>query len=265
MAKRKTARPASRTRTPGAARTAKGARAGARATPKAATQQRKAAGAPTRKTAGKTTGGTRRTAKRAAASSRRTTPAAARKTAPAKARPRTIVTKRKAAPAARGGAARGASTSTPPRRDYGARGSRTRLQQIERDRRIVEEEVPTPPSSLDLDRRPSAARSGRAEMDERRQEHTAAGPDLTAGDVDADWEAAYNTGDEAPGGDMPTPDQAVVGEIGTAIGVEYADNEELKGVDKIEERDRHRWELDPASSEDYQDRARETKKGKGRG
>ena len=106
--------------------------------------------------------------------------------------------------------------------------SADRLQQIERDRRIVEEEVPTPPSSLDLDRRPSAARTGRAEMEERLQEHTAAGPDLTAGDVDADWEAAYNTGDEAPGGDMPTPDQAVVAEIGTAIGLEYADNEELK-------------------------------------
>ena len=55
---------------------------------------------------------------------------------------------------------------------------------------------------------------------------------------------------------MPTPDQAVVEEIGTAIGLEYNDNEELKSVDKIEERDRHRWELDPASSEDYQDRAR---------
>ena len=46
--------------------------------------------------------------------------------------------------------------------------------------------------------------------------------------MDADWEAAYSTGDEAPGGDKPTPDQAVVAEIGTAIGLEYADNEELK-------------------------------------
>jgi hypothetical protein len=162
------------------------------------------------------------------------------------------VTKRQ--PAGRAGATRSASGRPP--------GS-ARLRQIERDRRIVEDEVPTPPSSLNLDRRPSAARSGRAEMEEKLHDHTAAGPALTAGDVDADWEAAYNTGDEAPGGDMPTPDQAVVGEIGTAIGVEYADNEELKGVDKVEERDRHRWELDPASSEDYQDRARETKKAKG--
>jgi len=102
-------------------------------------------------------------------------------------------------------------------------------------------------------------------MEEALHQHTSAGPALTGGDVDADWQSAYNTGDEAPGGDMPTPDQDVVEEIGTALGVQYADNEELKGVDKIEQRDRHRWELDPASSEDYQDRAREKKGPKPRG
>ena len=42
-------------------------------------------------------------------------------------------------------------------------------------------------------------------------------------------------------------------DIGKALGVEYQDNEELKGADKIAERDRKRWELDPASSEDYRD------------
>ena len=61
-------------------------------------------------------------------------------------------------------------------------------------------------------------------------------------------------GDEAPGGDNPTPDQDVVDDIGKALGVQYEDNEELKGADKIAERDKHRWELDPASSEDYPDR-----------
>ena len=66
---------------------------------------------------------------------------------------------------------------------------------------------------------------------------------VAAGDVDADWESAYNTGDEAPGGDMPTPDQAVVAEIGTAVGLEYADNEELKAVDKIVERIRDQIDL----------------------
>jgi hypothetical protein len=91
-------------------------------------------------------------------------------------------------------------------------------------------------------------------MLEAQHEHNEVSPVLTAGDVDADWQDAYSVGDEAPGGDNPTPDQDRVDDIGKALGVEYQDNEELKAADKIAERDRHRWELDPASSEDYQDR-----------
>ena len=72
--------------------------------------------------------------------------------------------------------------------------------------------------------------------------------------MDVDVENAYFSGDETPGGDNPTPDQDVVDDIGKALGVEYQDNEELKGADKVEKRDRKRWELDPASSEDYNDR-----------
>ena len=128
---------------------------------------------------------------------------------------------------------------------------------LERARRIVQGDdivVATPPSSLNLDRTASAARTGRRELRERIDEHTETGPALTAGDVDADWESAYSVGDEAPGGDNPTPDQDVVDDIGKAVGVQYEDNEELKGEAKITKRDKHRWELDPASSEDYDDR-----------
>jgi hypothetical protein len=128
------------------------------------------------------------------------------------------------------------------------------LERARRRLREVEESVPGPPSSLDLDRRPSAARSGRHEMGESRRDHNEVSPELTAGDVDADWESAYSVGDEAPGGDNPTPDQDRVDDIGKAIGVQYEDNEELKASDKITERDKHRWELDPASSDDYKDR-----------
>jgi hypothetical protein len=110
------------------------------------------------------------------------------------------------------------------------------------------------PSSLGLDPRPSAARSGRAELEHLQQLHKETSPDLTAGDVDADWVAAYSVGDEAPGGDNPTPDQVVVEEVGKALGVVYADGEELSADGKIASRDRHRWELDPASSEDYPER-----------
>ena len=127
---------------------------------------------------------------------------------------------------------------------------------LDRSRRVVTDDdmVPSPPSSLDFDRTASAARSGRRELRERFDAHTETGPALTAGDIDADWESAYSVGDEAPGGDNPTPDQDVVDDIGRALGVEYDDREELKGEAKISDRDRHRWELDPASSDDYEDR-----------
>jgi uncharacterized protein DUF6335 len=127
---------------------------------------------------------------------------------------------------------------------------------LDRARRVMlgDDIVPTPPSSLDLDRTASAARTGRRELRERLDQHTETGPAMTAGDVDADWESAYSVGDEAPGGDNPTPDQDVVDDIGRAVGVQYDDNEELKGEAKIAKRDKHRWELDPASSEDFKDR-----------
>jgi hypothetical protein len=127
---------------------------------------------------------------------------------------------------------------------------------LNRERRTIadDERIPSPPSSLDLDRTASAARSGRRAQLDKYEEHTETSPALTAGDVDADWESAYSVGDEAPGGDNPTPDQDIVDDIGRAVGVQYQDNEELKGEKKLLERDKHRWELDPASSDDWEDR-----------
>jgi hypothetical protein len=151
----------------------------------------------------------------------------------------------------------------PTRRSTGTAagaGDTRRAPGLERERRQLrelEESIPGAPSSLNLDRKPSAARTGRQEMAEARRDHNEVSPEITAGDVDADWQDAYSVGDEAPGGDNPTPDQDRVDDIGKALGVQYEDNEELKAVDKIAERDRHRWELDPASSEDYPDRGRD--------
>ena len=127
---------------------------------------------------------------------------------------------------------------------------------LNRERRTIRDDdiVQTPPSSLDFDRTASAARSGRRELRDRYAEHTETSPALTGGDVDADWESASSVGDEAPGGDNPTPDQDLVDDIGRALGVEYQDNEELKGEAKIAKRDRNRWELDPASSDDWDER-----------
>jgi len=127
---------------------------------------------------------------------------------------------------------------------------------LNRERRTIRDDdiVQTPPSSLDFDRSASSARSGRRELREKYDEHTETSPALTGGDIDADWESAYSVGDEAPGGDNPTPDQDLVDDIGRAVGIEYQDNEELKGEAKVSKRDRNRWELDPASSDDWDER-----------
>ena len=109
------------------------------------------------------------------------------------------------------------------------------------------------PSSLDMNRAPSAAKSGRAEMRNTLSKNTGGGPALTGGDIDADWQSAESVGDEAPGGDNPTPDQDVVDDIGRSLGVEYADDEELQGGAEIAERDHHRWELDPSSKDEFDD------------
>jgi hypothetical protein len=126
---------------------------------------------------------------------------------------------------------------------------------LERQRRMLNEDVvQSPPSSLDMDRHGTAARSGRADMAHQRRNHMGMPESITGGDVDVDVEDAYFTGDEAPGGDNPSPDLEVVDDIGRALGVSYDDTEELKGSEKITERDKHRWEFDPASAEDYKER-----------
>ncbi len=133
--------------------------------------------------------------------------------------------------------------------------ARGKVPSLNRERRTVrgDDIVPSPPSSLDLNRTASSARSGRRELHDRFVEHSES-PAITGGDIDADWESAATVGDEAPGGDNPTPDMDIVDDIGKALGVQYEDNEELKGEKKISDRDRNRWELDPASAEDYNEK-----------
>ena len=173
-----------------------------------------------------------------------------------KAVPRVQARTRKAAPASAPRALAGKPAKTVARKAKVSREAQrvaAKTPRLDRARRMLDDTLPSPPSSLDLDRRPSAARTGRAEFAEKLQEHHGM-TEVTGGDPDVDIEDAYFTGEEAPGGDNPTPDQDIVDDIGKALGVEYQDNEELKAADKVVERDKHRWELDPASAEDYKDR-----------
>jgi hypothetical protein len=90
----------------------------------------------------------------------------------------------------------------------------------------------------------------------RRGEHLLNKPDytLTGGDVDANYEDAEAVGEEGVGGTVETPDQDVVDELAAAVGIETDDRSFLRTNDMLEERDDRRWELDPTSSEDYQER-----------
>ena len=77
------------------------------------------------------------------------------------------------------------------------------------------------------------------------------GTDVTGGDLDDNWYQAEVVGEEAVGGQTPTPDQNVTSKLLQAMGIDAADGELLQVNEKLERRDRLRWELEPESAEDY--------------
>ena len=81
----------------------------------------------------------------------------------------------------------------------------------------------------------------------RLRNNTAASPRDAGGDIDASWEDVNDSGSEAVAGHNPTPDQSLVEENANAVGVSFEDNEELEFLEKIEKRDRDRFELDQRS------------------
>lgn len=99
---------------------------------------------------------------------------------------------------------------------------------------FMEEEISRAPKDPDL-------------LAQRLRNNTAASPRDAGGDLDANWEDVNDSGSETVAGDNPTPDQSLVEENASAMGVSYEDNEELEFIDKIERRDRERYELDENS------------------
>src|SRR5689334_12161155 len=91
-------------------------------------------------------------------------------------------------------------------------------------------------------------------MLQRMHQYTHTSPEITGGDIDADWQEEDTVGDEAVGGTAPTPDQDIVEDLAAAVGLEIDDNEPLHTNDMLEERDDARWELDPRSADDYEER-----------
>jgi hypothetical protein len=103
-------------------------------------------------------------------------------------------------------------------------------------------------------KRTTATRRGREGAEDRGRtvgllrevlEHHETGPAASAGDLDADWQRAQSSGEEAAGGSVSTPDQDRVDEIGHALGVEQAATAPLRTTEEIlAERDRRYWELE---------------------
>ncbi|MBW4420166.1 MAG: hypothetical protein KME13_13185 [Myxacorys californica WJT36-NPBG1] len=96
--------------------------------------------------------------------------------------------------------------------------------------------------------------AGGRTMRNRAEEMNEATPELTGGDIDANYEQANAVGDESVGGTVSTPDMDIVDDLGKAVGLEMADANFLHTNDILEQRDDRRWELEPTSSEDYAER-----------
>jgi hypothetical protein len=85
--------------------------------------------------------------------------------------------------------------------------------------------------------------------------HTAFyGSDVTGGDIDDDRYQAEVVGEEAVGGQNPTPDQSVTEALLQSMGLAFPDGEPVRTLNNLNRRDRKRWELEPDSSEDYLER-----------
>jgi hypothetical protein len=100
----------------------------------------------------------------------------------------------------------------------------------------------------DFAERQKLAVGGRDALLEELDEHNSLSPEITGGDLDASWQTANQAGEETVGGSVPTPDQDIVDELGQAAGLVYRDAELLDYDAKVLDRDRNRWELNPASA-----------------
>jgi hypothetical protein len=85
-------------------------------------------------------------------------------------------------------------------------------------------------------------------------EHTGVSPVDSGGDVDADWQRAQSSGEEAVGGSVATPDQDVVDELARPFGVERPpDAPVITSEEMLNARDRRRWRIEQHNEEEARD------------
>ena len=86
-------------------------------------------------------------------------------------------------------------------------------------------------------------------MNDPRSTNSLTGADPEDDAQDDAYRAEVN-GDEAVGGTTAVPSQNDTEELATAVGVTIKDGSPLAIEEMMEDRDRDRWELDPASAID---------------
>ena len=80
------------------------------------------------------------------------------------------------------------------------------------------------------------------------------GTHRSSDDLDAGWDLSDVCLSDVDAAANATPDPNAPEEWGMAFGIHYAASEPLRCGEKERDRDAHRWELDPASADDYRDR-----------
>lgn len=113
---------------------------------------------------------------------------------------------------------------------------------------FYDEAVPNPEIEGFMNEEISRAPRSRDEL-EQRFESSRQSPITSGGDVDAVWEEADDDGAESVAGHNPTPDQSDTEANAVAMGFTFEDNQEIDLLDKMQRRDRNRFELDEDSKD----------------
>jgi hypothetical protein len=112
---------------------------------------------------------------------------------------------------------------------------KSRHKRLERDDETLQGPPPREATIIRADRQRQA--------EEELGEHTSTSPQMTGGDVDADWRRADSIGEEGVGGSVATPDRGTIDDLGEALGVPRAPDDEVRTSGEIlGGRDRDRWE-----------------------
>jgi hypothetical protein len=111
---------------------------------------------------------------------------------------------------------------------------------------FYEDDVPNPEIQQFMNEEIDRAPRDSNEL-EQRFEASTQHPVTSGGDIDAEWEEADDDGAESVGGHNPTPDQSDTETNAAAMGFTFEDNQEIDLLEKMQKRDRNRFELDEDS------------------